>query len=62
MAERIRRRVERVRAAAPITVSLGVAASVGEDDAETLFAQADGRLYAAKEAGRNRVVGVSPAR
>jgi diguanylate cyclase (GGDEF)-like protein len=66
VAERIRAGVASAAAAEPITVSLGVAATRGEHDAAALFAQADGRLYAAKEAGRNRVVGVrsssSPAR
>ena len=62
VAERIRRGVERLPAQEPITVSLGVASTTGDDDPDALFAQADSRLYAAKEAGRNRVVGVSPAR
>jgi diguanylate cyclase (GGDEF)-like protein len=65
-AERIRAGVAAASAAEPITVSLGVAATRGEHDAAALFAQADERLYAAKQAGRNRVVGVrspsSPAR
>jgi len=57
VAERVRRDVEgRSPAAGPITISLGVAASRG-DDGSALLALADGRLYAAKEAGRNRVVG-----
>ena len=66
VAERIRAGVAAAPAAEPITVSLGVAATRGEHDAGTLFAEADERLYAAKQAGRNRVVGVrsppSPAR
>ena len=66
VAERIRAGVAAAPAAEPITVSLGVAATRGEHDAAALFAQADERLYAAKQAGRNRVVGVrtppSPAR
>lgn len=62
VAERIRRRVQEIRAVAPITVSLGVAASDGHDERAALFARADERLYAAKATGRNRAVGVSPAR
>jgi len=60
-AERLRRAVETT--AVPdldrqITVSIGIATSAedGSDSAE-LFGTADARLYAAKEAGRNRVVG-----
>ncbi len=57
VAERVRRDVEhRAPAAGPVTISLGVAASRG-DDGQALLAVADARLYAAKEAGRNRVVG-----
>ena len=57
VAERVRRDVEaRAPAAGPVTISLGVAASRG-DDGQALLATADARLYAAKEAGRNRVVG-----
>lgn len=44
----------------PVTVSIGVAVAAEETDAqggwEPLYAQADTRLYAAKQAGRNRVV------
>jgi diguanylate cyclase (GGDEF)-like protein len=39
----------------PVTVSVGAAAGV-EDGWEGLVRRADGALYAAKEAGRNRVV------
>ncbi len=48
--------------AAPITASFGVA-SLGRDakDLETLLAQADHALYAAKAQGRNRVCGWEPA-
>ncbi len=57
VAERVRRDVQtRAPAAGPVTISLGVAASRG-DDGQALLAAADARLYAAKEAGRNRVVG-----
>jgi diguanylate cyclase (GGDEF)-like protein len=62
VAERIRASVAEARASEPLTVSLGVAATRGEQDAAALFALADERLYAAKQAGRNRVAGVSPAR
>ena len=56
VAERIRRAVEdSADAAEGLTVSLGVAASRG-DDARGLLATADARLYVAKEAGRNRVI------
>jgi diguanylate cyclase (GGDEF)-like protein len=40
-----------------VTVSVGVASARDGDDAQTLLARADERLYAAKNAGRNRVVG-----
>jgi len=40
-----------------VTASFGVATSEGEADARTLLSQADERLYRAKHAGRNRVVG-----
>jgi diguanylate cyclase (GGDEF)-like protein len=57
VAERVRRDVQhRAPAAGPVTISLGVAASRG-DDGQALLASADARLYAAKETGRNRVVG-----
>jgi two-component system, cell cycle response regulator len=62
-AERIRVAVEELRTRVdgtlvPVTVSLGCAsiACAGRLDAETLIAIADRRLYAAKRAGRNRVV------
>jgi diguanylate cyclase (GGDEF)-like protein len=54
IAERIRAGVE---ATTPVTVSIG--AALYPDDAanvDALFATADERLYAAKRAGRNRVV------
>jgi len=65
LAERIRQRV----GADPIhidghdlnlTVSLGVAEARPEDDARTLLARADRALYAAKNAGRNRVATETP--
>ena len=59
IAERIRAGVE---AATPVTVSIG--AAIYPDDApnvDALFTAADERLYAAKRAGRNRVVTPRPA-
>jgi two-component system cell cycle response regulator len=41
--------------AIPVTVSIGVAHSHGEDTPEALFRRADQALYASKNAGRNRV-------
>jgi diguanylate cyclase (GGDEF)-like protein len=41
-----------------VTVSIGIATSSEDDvDCAELFGTADARLYAAKEAGRNRVIG-----
>jgi diguanylate cyclase (GGDEF)-like protein len=72
LAERIRRAVERTRFAAEgqelgVTVSVGVTVALGigpfvpgTSDRE-LLAAADRALYAAKEAGRNRVVAVPVA-
>jgi diguanylate cyclase (GGDEF)-like protein/PAS domain S-box-containing protein len=41
--------------ALPITVSIGLAALQGKEKAEALLARADEALYAAKQAGRDRV-------
>jgi diguanylate cyclase (GGDEF)-like protein len=63
IAERVRANVERLPApkdGAPVTISIGAALYPRDGaDRETLFRTADERLYAAKAAGRNRVVGSS---
>jgi diguanylate cyclase (GGDEF)-like protein len=58
IAERLRASVEQAKpAGVPITISLGVSAGRGEQvDYDTLFKAADMALYAAKRAGRNRMV------
>jgi len=66
VAERVRLALGRRRVELPdgdavpsLGVSIGVAAVDGLDDdvsVERLYEQTDGALYAAKEAGRNRVV------
>jgi diguanylate cyclase (GGDEF)-like protein len=62
-AEKVRRIVEitpfrHEQKAIPCTVSLGLAALSGtEEAAEVLYRAADDRLYQAKQAGRNRVAG-----
>jgi diguanylate cyclase (GGDEF)-like protein len=50
--------IERMRAATPAeqTVSAGIAVWDGDESAEDLFGRADRALYAAKEAGRDRIV------
>ena len=63
VAERIRLAVEVLLLPHPdrpdlppvITVSVGLAAAIPQDTAETLLARADAALYAAKAAGRNQV-------
>src|SRR5205823_5544536 len=57
-AERIRQATqEQRRGPALPTLSAGVAQSKGaEETSEELFARADAALYAAKDAGRNRIV------
>ncbi len=65
MAERLRagiaaRPVQQEGIVVPVTASFGVASLAccgATRDRETLLGLADGRLYAAKEGGRNRVVG-----
>ena len=58
LAERVRARVESLRETnlPPVTISLGVAVRLGNEDTLTpAIARADALLYAAKAAGRNRV-------
>jgi len=61
LAERLRRAIEGADLSAPgdtVTISVGVATAPDDGgDLDSLFATADARLYAAKDAGRNRVVG-----
>lgn len=58
VAERIHASVQNAQPAGlPLTVSIGVAASVsGKDDLYDIIAQADAALYEAKQAGRNCTV------
>jgi diguanylate cyclase (GGDEF)-like protein len=61
LAERIRASVERDGAIAggtrvPLTVSAGVAVGDAREGFDQLLARADRALYAAKKAGRNRVL------
>ena len=66
LAERARTAFERRTILAPdgtpidVTVSLGVAAFPEASDAENLVAAADGALYEAKRAGKNRVKTAAP--
>ncbi|GAB7193515.1 hypothetical protein NUM3379_42250 [Kineococcus sp. NUM-3379] len=64
VAERIRRAVQTMEdGPVPVTASLGVATFPTDGtDALSLLASADAALYAAKEAGRNRVVDAEVAR
>lgn len=60
LADRIRRKVEKLecqgkRKPITMTVSAGVATLEGGESAQKLFERADAALYAAKNAGRNRV-------
>jgi diguanylate cyclase (GGDEF)-like protein len=56
-AERMRAAVEKTFAATPykVTLSFGIATAPGGEEPDTLIRAADGALYAAKRAGRNRV-------
>ena len=58
MAERLRVRVEatRIEPVGHVTVSLGVAHGPGGGDSAQVRKRADELMYAAKQAGRNRVV------
>ena len=62
IADRLREEIAAMRFTTPdghrfgITASFGVAQWDGAADRDTLFVQADNALYAAKDAGRNRVV------
>lgn len=66
-AERIRRTVEALDVVyegtrIPVTLSLGVVSLSNEATVDQLLVAADRRLYAAKEGGRNRVIGSAPFR
>ena len=54
VAERLRAAVERMDAAVPVTISLGVCVT-RDSSANAAIAAADSLLYRAKESGRNRV-------
>jgi len=66
VAERLRKAVEAVRVPVEsgvigVTISLGVASyPLSSRNRETFFAAADSALYAAKHAGRNRVMVTDP--
>jgi diguanylate cyclase (GGDEF)-like protein len=65
LGERIRRRIAGASADDPasrVSASIGIATCVSDgSDYETLFEIADKRLYEAKAAGRNRVIGERPS-
>jgi diguanylate cyclase (GGDEF)-like protein len=65
-AERIRRRIERVRLAGasetPVSVSIGVVILSLERSSDELLERADQALYRAKGEGRNRVAMAEPSR
>ena len=57
LAERVAQRVAGAEMGIPVTVSIGVAEyRNGDDGAQAVVRRADGALYEAKAAGRNRVV------
>ena len=60
-AERLRKRIaghdwSAIASGLAVTASFGVAASSGGESSAVVLAVADRRLYAAKDAGRNRVI------
>ena len=57
-AERLREGIarERILRHHPVTASIGVASLRGDDDLSSWIRRADERLYAAKRAGRDRVM------
>jgi two-component system, cell cycle response regulator len=55
-AERIREEVAHAPAAVPVTVSIGIATWEADETPESFLARADEALYAAKDAGRDRVM------
>lgn len=59
VAEALRRAMEQSspHPGVTVTVSIGIAEMAWGEDFSTVFANADGRLYEAKAAGRNRVAG-----
>lgn len=62
LAETLRRALaDRPMRSIRVTASIGLAQMEPGDDWTSLFARADGRLYAAKSDGRNRTVGAAPA-
>jgi diguanylate cyclase (GGDEF)-like protein len=61
LAERIRRAIATLATRDAVTASIGVAACPADaNDYDQLFDIADKRLYEAKSAGRNRVIGAGP--
>lgn len=59
IAERLRGAVRDAASDPGVTVSAGVAVARADDDADTVLRRADEALYAAKGAGRDRVVGAA---
>ena len=66
LAERVRRKLVRTKVVGPdgervkVTASFGVAAFPESDSQDQLVAAADGALYEAKHAGKNRVAAAAP--
>lgn len=61
IAERVRAGVEALGAVPPVTVSIGVTSCGGGRSESELLAEVDVSLYSAKQSGRNRVEGWTPA-